>query len=309
MSKKALIIGSEGNIGKPLVIHLKKLGYEVRETDIVPGWRDNYLLADINHPLDLLPAFDWKPDVVFLLSAIVSRVTCEQAATLAVATNLAGINNVLQLCRRANVMTVYFSTSEVYGPSCEIMDETLSDPKPNNRYGLSKLLGEKLVEYEVEQYNFKSVSLRPFMMYDEEEDLGDHRSAMIRFAYNLARGRPIEVHEGSARGWLHVSDAVQAIEAAAHVKEYAVVNIGHAEIVPIAQLAEMIRARLGASKDLITVRKIPSRMTLVKNPTLTRMETVLGVKNKVSLEEGVDRVCTRIIERIRDGERASGDSA
>jgi len=168
-------------------------------------------MADINHPIDLIPAFDWKPDVVFLLSAMVSRVTCEQAASLAISTNLSGINNVLQLCKRSDAFVVFFSTSEVYGPHCDPMDESVSDPSPNNRYGLSKLLGEQLVRYEVRASNLRAVTIRPFMMYDEEEALGDHRSAMIRFAYNLARGRAIEVHEGSARGWLHVSDAVKAI--------------------------------------------------------------------------------------------------
>ena len=89
--KKALVLGSEGNVGGPLVTHLKEQGYAVLESDIRPAWRDGYLMADINHPIDLLPAFDWKPDVVFLLSAMVSRVTCEQASSLAIATNLGGV--------------------------------------------------------------------------------------------------------------------------------------------------------------------------------------------------------------------------
>lgn len=144
---KALVIGSEGNIGTPLVQHLRASGYDVLESDIRPGWRTGYLMADINHPVDLLPAFDWGPDVVFLLSAIVSRVTCEQAGGVAIATNLGGVNNVLQLAKRVGAMVVFFSTSEVYGPHCDPMDETESDPRPNNRYGLSKLLGEELVEY------------------------------------------------------------------------------------------------------------------------------------------------------------------
>ena len=179
---KALVIGSEGNIGNPLVKYLRAKGYEVLESDIRPGYRQDYLMADINYPLDLLTAFlDWKPDVIFILSAIVSRVTCEQAAQLAITTNLAGINNILQLCKRVDAMTVFFSTSEVYGPENNPMDESTSDPQPNNRYGLSKLLGEKLVEYEARTYGLRAVTLRPFMMYDENEDMGDHRSAMIRF--------------------------------------------------------------------------------------------------------------------------------
>ena len=166
--RKALVVGSEGNIGVPLVDYLRANGYAVMEADIRPRWRDHYLMADINQPLDLLPAFDWGPDVVFILSAMVSRVTCEQAGSLAIATNLGGINNLLTLCKRIKAMAVFFSTSEVYGPGCDPMDESISHPQPNNRYGLSKLLGEQLVEYEVRTHGLKAVTLRPFMMYDED---------------------------------------------------------------------------------------------------------------------------------------------
>lgn len=305
--KKALVIGSEGNIGVPLVQYLRNQDYEVMSADIRSGWRPNFLVADINQPIDLLPAFDWGPDVVFILSAMVSRVTCEQASGLAIATNLGGINNMLQLCKRVNAMTVFFSTSEVYGPECDPMDEAISNPHPNNRYGLSKLLGEQLVEYEVKQHGLRAVTLRPFMMYDENEDLGDHRSAMIRFASNLASGRPIEVHQGSARGWLHASDAVHAIEASVHVKEYSVINIGHPDIRPIGELAEMLRDELGVSKDLIVYRDLPERMTLVKRPMLDRQRDILRVVPQVSISEGVKRVCKRIKERLAAGEVIFGD--
>lgn len=298
--KRALVIGSEGNIGKPLVRELRAQGVDVHEVDIRPGWRESFTVADINHPLDLLPAFDLRPDVVFLLSAMVSRVTCEQASSLAISTNLAGVNNVIQLTQRVGARLVFFSTSEVYGPDVEVMDEMLPDPAPNNRYGLSKLLGEALVDYEVRQAGLSAVTLRPFMMYDENEDLGDHRSAMIRFAHNLARGLPIQVHEGSARGWLHASDAVRAIVAAARVDEYSIINIGHPDVVPISDLAEMIRVELDADPALVEVSPMPSQMTQVKRPRLDRMREVLGVEPEVSLDVGVQRVCARVLERISE---------
>ncbi len=300
---KALVIGSEGNIGAPLVKYLRQQGYQVLESDIRPAFRKDYLMADINQAVDLLPAFDWQPDVVFLLASIVSRVTCEQAGALAVSTNLAGTNNVLQLCKRARAKLVYFSTSEVYGPECDPMDEADSNPRPNNRYGLSKFLGEQLVEYEVRTHGLQAVTLRPFMMYDEDEDLGDHRSAMIRFATNLALGRPIEVHQGSSRGWFHVSDAVCAIESAVRVGQHTVINIGHPDVQPIGNLAEMIRQELGAPRNLITTSTLPPRMTLCKRPVLRRQQELLGIVPRVSLAEGVRRVCCRIQERLREGER------
>ncbi|MFC1643528.1 NAD-dependent epimerase/dehydratase family protein [Chlamydiota bacterium] len=300
---KALVIGSEGNIGIPLVQYLKKKHYEVLTADIVPGWKSKYLVADINHPIDLLPAFDWKPDVVFILSAMVSRVTCEQASGLAIATNLSGINNVLQLCKRVNAMTIFFSTSEIYGPECTLMDETISNPKPNNRYGLSKLLGESLVEYEVREYGLRAVTLRPFMVYDENESLGDHRSAMIRFAYNLSRKLPIEVHKGCSRGWLHISDAIRAIEAAVHLKKYFAINIGHPDIRTIEELAEKIRLNLNAPKELVHLIDIPSRMTSVKKPVLERQKNILGIEPKVSFDDGIDLVCNKIKQRIITSEK------
>ena len=301
--KKALVIGSEGNIGAPLVQHLRGNGYEVLESDIRPGWRPNFVMADINHPVDLLPAFDWQPDVVFLLSAMVSRVTCEQASSLAISTNLSGVNNILQLAKRVRAKVVFFSTSEVYGPGCDPMDESDASPKPNNRYGLSKLLGEQLVEYEVRTYGLRAAVLRPFMIYDEHEDFGDHRSAMIRFTTDLALGKPISVHRGALRSWLHISDAVRAIEAATRCPEYAVINIGHPDVVPIEQLAEMIRARLSAPAALVQVQDIPSQMTLRKRPTLQRMRDLLGVTASVSLEQGVGLVCAKVQERLGAGER------
>lgn len=296
---KALVIGSEGNIGKPLVKHLIKKGYDVLSVDHRPNWRDGYLMADINNPADLIAAFQWEPDVVFALSAMVSRVTCEQAASLAVATNLTGLQNMIEFTKMVGAKFVYFSTSEVYGPDCEIMDEIETTPVPNNRYGLTKLLGESLVEHDVKYHGLKAVTLRPFMMYDEDEDLGDHRSAMIRFVTNLARGEEIEVHEGSARGWFHVSDAVRAIEASVHhTKEYGVFNIGHPDIVPIADMAEMVRLELDAPKELVKVVPFPGQMTAIKQPNLYRMQNILGVKPKVDLKEGISLVCKKIGPRI-----------
>jgi len=296
---RALVIGSVGNIGHHLTTMLREAGHDVLECDIRPAWRPHYIVADINHPADLAKAFDWGPTHVFHLAGMVSRVTCEQSGALAVATNLLGTQNMLEFAKRAKAKLIFFSTSEVYGPEIEIMDEAIT-PHPNNRYGLTKLLAESLVEHEVRHHGLEAITLRPFMMYHEDEDLGDHRSAMIRFAWNLARGAPIEVHAGSARGWIHASDACRAIVAAAHVRDYAIVNIGHPDIRSIQALAEMVRAELGADPSLIRSTELPERMTLQKRPTLERMRHLLGVEPAIGLEEGVRRVCAR----VRDAARA-----
>lgn len=289
---RALVIGSEGNVGRPLVSYLRDTGHDVMSVDIKPGWRSGYAMVDINHPLDLLDAFDWRPDVVYLLAAVVSRVTCEKAGSLAVATNLAGVNNVIQMTKRVGAKLVFFSTSEVYGPTQGVMLET-STPAPNNRYGLTKYLGEKLVEYEVMSHGLKAVTLRPFMFYSEDEDAGDHRSAMVRFADNLSKGRSIEVHENTGRGWMHIDDAVVAIERASTLDYYTIINIGHPNIVATSVLAEMMLERFKAPKSLLVVTPQPERMTSWKRPSLQRQSALLNFGPLVGIEEGVSRVCSR----------------
>ena len=121
---------------------------------------------------------------------------------------------------------------------------------------------------------------------------------MIRFASNLAVGQPIEVHKGSARGWLHISDAVRAIEAAPRLKEYATINIGHPDIRPIEELAEIVRRSLDADPALVRTLDLPDRMTLVKRPSLEHQRTLLGVEPLIGLEEGVGRVCREIRRRV-----------
>jgi nucleoside-diphosphate-sugar epimerase len=290
---KVLAIGSEGNIGGPLVEYLRTQGQEVYSTDIKPGYRPEYAMADINHPVDLLDAFDWGPDVVYLMAAVVSRVTCEQAGSLAVATNIGGVNNIVQLVKRAGAKLIYFSTSEVYGPTEKLMDEDVSIPRPNNRYGLTKYLGEQIVDYEVRTHGLEAVTVRPFMFYDENEALGDHRSAMIRFAQGLAEGKPVEVHGGTSRSWMHISDAVRALYATMFVENYEVINIGHPDVVETTALAEMFRTRLGAPRSLLNIIEQPGRMTPTKVPALNKQRNLLGIVPTVDVEEGVARVAAR----------------
>ena len=137
------------------------------------------------------------------------------------------------------------------------MDESISNPKPNNRYGLSKLLGEQLVEYEARTYGLEAVVLRPFMVYDENEDLGDHRSAMIRFCSELAVGRSNRGASRQRRSWLHISDAVKAIIAAADVREYTSSTSAIRTWRRSSSSPSWCGASSARSKDLVKTRDLP----------------------------------------------------
>lgn len=297
---RALVTGAAGNIGKPLCLALEAQGWEVWRVDTKPCHREGYLTADVRNPIDIMRATRYGVDVIFHLASMVSRVTCEDAPSAAVDVNVVGTQNMIELAQQNHARLVYFSTSEVYGPDQTLMRET-GPVRPNNLYGVSKYLGEQLVEYAVREWDLDAVMLRPFMMYDELEDMGAHRSAMIRFAADLFERVPVVVHRGSARGWLHVSDAVRAIIAAATCdapRDERIINIGHPDVRPIKDLARMIAYEFGVDYGLIIEKDLPARMTAVKNPHLERQSRILGFEPFVTLDEGVSRVCAVMRDRL-----------
>lgn len=297
---KILVIGSEGNIGNKLAHHLQNCGHEVLRSDIIQHFASDYAQTDIVSMLDLYAAAErFRPDVIYHLAAMVSRVTCEAAPHLAIDTNLSGTNNVAQLCKRLNAKMINFSTSEVYGNIGGLLSEDRRDIAPNNRYGLSKYLAEKIVEYEVTYHNLNAVTVRPFMYYDESETIGDHRSAMIRFAEGLLNGHRITVHKNSKRAWLHMDDGVVALEKLIYLDRYYAINIGHPSVVATEYLAEYMCKKIGVDfHKRVDLVELPEQMTLEKKPDLRRQKELLGVEPAISVEEGMDRVLAMVKSRL-----------
>ncbi len=266
--------------------------------DIKQHYADDYVLADISRVGDLVGVFDtFRPEVVIHMAAMVSRVTCEKSPHITVDTNLCGLNNIIQLCVQFESKLIYFSTSEVYGNISDPaeLSETLVC-EPNNRYGLTKYLGEKLVQYES---NLRYVILRPFMFYDENETFGENRSAMIRFAENLVKREKITVHTGARRSWMHMSDAVICIEKSLRIPANEIINIGHPEVFSMKDVASKMCYLLGLNyADLVTETALPNKMTLDKTPCLVKQFELISHVPTVSFDDGIKIVIHTVKNRL-----------
>ena len=122
------------------------------------------------------------------------------------------------------------------------------------------------------------------MIYDENEDLGDHRSAMIRFASELALGRPIRgASRQRAKLAARLRRGARDRGRGSDVREYAVINIGHPDVVPIdgAGRAHPPGARRARRTSCESI-DLPARMTPSKRPVARRgSATLLGVEPRV----------------------------
>lgn len=299
---KILVTGSEGNIGKKLVSHLIKSGYDIYCCDIIQKHFNNYIIGNICNPSDLIKIFySFRPEVTINLAAMVSRVTCERSPTIAVDVNISGTNNILELCKVFNCKLIHFSTSEIYGNISGVHSENREDCSPNNMYGISKYLGEKIIQYQAKECFLNALIVRPFMIYDEDESIGNHRSAIIRFAESLCKKEKIEVHLNSKRGWLHISDAIFIIEKLLKTDNgFEIINIGSDEIVEIKSIAKTMCYKLSLNyNDYVIEKELPNKMTLNKIPDLTKQWRVLGIKTlKVDINSGIDLVIEKMKKRI-----------
>lgn len=287
---RILVTGSEGNIGSKLVPYLQSCGHEVFCLDVVQRYRDNYVIADIRNPLDLIQFTQtFKPEVVIHLAAMVSRITCEKSAVETISSNLLGLTNIIEVCKLYDAKLIYFSTSEIYGNIGGLLSEDRADIDPNNRYGLTKLLGEKLVQYEVKHAGLRAVTLRPFMFYDEDESFGENRSAMIRFMEAAILGnQKINVHKDSKRNWTHISDAVKLIEKSIYLDEYHAINLANDEVIDMVEFAKKINVLTNTNfDDIFTITEQPSQMTLEKIPCTKKMNELLNYTPEVDIDKGL----------------------
>jgi nucleoside-diphosphate-sugar epimerase len=290
MKKRILVTGSEGNVGSELVPYLELCGHDVLCLDIVQKYRNNYILCDILNLSDAeqeIAAF--KPEIVFHLAAMVSRITCEKSISMATSINVTGTSNIIQLCKRYNAKLINFSTSEVYGNQNILLEEDVT-PLPNNIYGITKLWAEELVAYEGKNSGLKFINVRPFMMYSEHENMGENRSAMIRFAEAVVLGTSFEVHKGAKRSWLHMSDAICIYEELMHVDGNHLVNVGDSNFIDIEKMAQFMCDYMNQSQSLIVLNELPEKMTLTKIASFNKLSKLINYTPQVNQFDGMIRV-------------------
>lgn len=166
--EKILVIGSSGQLGSELTIALNAMYGEA-----------NIINADLHQPkndgihpyfkkLDVLDkkslseiVVKYKITQIYHLAAILSA-TGERQPGLAWHVNIDGLMNVLDVSRDQKVRKVFWPSSiAVFGPNTpKINTPQHTTTDPNTVYGISKLTGERLIEYYFHHFGLDVRSLR-----------------------------------------------------------------------------------------------------------------------------------------------------
>lgn len=212
-----LVTGAAGFIGSRLVEALVEAGHLVVAVDRDEGRLDQLArglppqrlrrvrvdVADSRCMRALARAT--SPAVVVHLAALDMIADCERAPGRTVDVNVTGLQNTLGVANRARFV-LFASSADVYAPSATAVDEE-HPTRPSSVYGMTKLLGERLVaEWVSAQPGRQATSMRIFNVYGP----GDTNPHVIPDVLRAVGGDgPVRLGNVPARrDFIHVDDVV-----------------------------------------------------------------------------------------------------
>ena len=297
-----LVTGGAGNIGSALVrVLANRPNTEVVVADnLLTGSADkirdvpnlSFVKADCNDFDDIASLFyRFHFTHVFHFAAVVG-VQRTLANPMLVLRDIAGIENVLRLCKNTGVQRVYYSSSsEVYGEPFEIPQNESTTPL-NSRlpYAVVKNVCEVYLRTFQREYGLPYTIFRFFNTYGprQSEDF-----VLPRYVQAALRGDPLLVYgDGSqTRTFCYVDDTVEACVKAheSSVFENDVINVGSEDEITILELARFV-IRLAESSSRVEFRPpLPEGDKTRRRPDTAQMRQLLD-RPLVKLEDGIRRL-------------------
>lgn len=220
--EKVLVIGCSGQIGSELTLELRKIygNSKVIATDIRPA------PADIleSGPFEILDVLDAaklqliceheKITQIYHLAAILSG-NAEKRPMPSWDINMRSLFNVLEIAKALKIRKIFWPSSiAVFGPTTPRYDTPqYTIMEPNTVYGISKLAGERWIEYYYNKYCVDTRSLRyPGLISYKTEAGGGTTDYAVEIFYEAIRNGKYECFLGpdSALPMMFMSDAIKA---------------------------------------------------------------------------------------------------
>lgn len=293
--RTALVTGGSGFLGSHLVDALIKNGVSVVVVDKVdpPPERRNasaeYVRMNIQDEgvRDVFARV--KPDVLFHLAAHIDDRESLQKPVENAEDNIIGSLNVFESARLVNVKKIVFaSTGVLYGNSDSLPVSEDVSPKPLTPYGVSKLTGERYLNFYWLLYKLPYVALRIGNLYGPRQDASKECGVIAIFTKLLLEGASVSVNNDgtTTRDYVYVQDVVDAMLKSAVGEAVGVFNIGTGLQTSTNDILLQLSKALSMTPTVLPRAEVGD---MVKHIALdvTKARNELDWQAKTSLAEGV----------------------
>src|SRR5215213_473687 len=217
---RVLLTGGAGFIGSHVAERLLGCGHEVAVVDdLSSGKRENVPDGAVFYEADV------RSGCAEVFEEFGPEALCHQAAQMDVRrsvrepdfdadVNVLGTVRLLQACAERGVGKVVFASSggAIYGEQQRFPAAEDHPQYPISPYGVSKLAGERYLNYYGVQYGLPHVALRYANVYGPRQDPHGEAGVVAIFCGNLALGRTSTINGGGeqTRDYVYVKDVARA---------------------------------------------------------------------------------------------------
>ncbi len=220
--EKILVIGCAGQIGSELVISLRKLygSGNVFATDIKQPPQD---VLD-SGPFQILDVLDEKQLIHFVIRNNITQIyhlaavlsgNAERIPLQAWDINMRSLLTVLDLAREVKLKKIFWPSSiAVFGPTTpRVNTPQFTVMEPTTVYGISKLAGERWMEYYQKRFGLDTRSIRyPGLISYKTEAGGGTTDYAVEIFYEAVRKKKYEcfLKEDTRLPMMFMEDAIKA---------------------------------------------------------------------------------------------------
>lgn len=300
MPKKILITGGAGFIGRWLAKKAIEAGYLVWVYDnlsVAPmknlvelEGRYTLVQADILDTETLTTLLRQESiRTLYHLAAFHYIPFCESHPSLTMRVNVEGTTSVLEAAKQAGIdQLIFASTGALYPSVDEDLDEDMPLSTPADIYGLSKWIGEQLVEYYHRRYGVPCTIVRLFNTYGPYET----NPHLLPHIMESLKVNPYKLELGNIkpkRDYVYVEDVADALLRLAQPREQLeVFNIGTGKEYSVEEIVALLSELLGHE---IEIRQDPSRMRPVdkmhQRARIERITTATGWTPQFGIRAGL----------------------
>lgn len=217
-------------------------------------------------------------------------------------TNLMGIINILECCRKHGVKSVVFSSSAaIYGDNLNVPLKESERPLPTSFYGLTKMASEHYLRLYHDLYGINTTVLRFANVYGERQGDGGEGGVISIFCKLLAAGKPVTVFGNGeqTRDFVYAGDIAKALLKAVSLEGHHTINISTQEETSLNQLLEAFRKAVGHQ---FTINYAPARTGDIFRSVLCHdnCREYLGFVPSMGLTEGVQRTYADYVRNFED---------
>jgi len=308
MTKKILITGGDGFIGKELVRQLSKKGHKIVSFDL--NFADDKTEKNVKkfsgsilNEMELHKAMQGCTHVIHLAAALGVEYT-EKNRLECFEINIEGTKKILEASVKKGVKKIIFSSSsEVYGNQNKSFFDENTNLQVLSNYGVSKIVGEEYLRAYYEKYNLNYNIVRFFNVYGINQK---DNFVMTKFIKSIIKKQNLYIY-GSGnqiRSFCHVEDAVKGVILVLNKgNKNQIYNIGNDnEPVKLYALAKKCVKYLHSKSKIIKIDykysdRLQSREVVKRIPGIKKIKKELKFKAKITLKEGINRIYKALINQ------------